>query len=69
VTAILYAALEAAAAAQGIVRLYTEASEPARRFFERRGFVVDHRRDFELAGVPMHNYAMHKRLAADGAGD
>jgi len=25
----------------------------------------DHRRDFELAGVPMHNYAMHKRLVEE----
>lgn len=63
VTVSLYAALEAAAAARGIRRLHTEASEPARRFFEKRGFAVDHRRDFELAGVPMHNYAMHKSLA------
>ena len=69
VTATLYAALEAAAVAQGIARLHTEASEPARRFFEKRGFTVDQRRDFELAGVPMHNYAMHKRLEGDGAGD
>ena len=66
VTAILYAALEAAAAAQGIARLYTEASEPARRFFEKRGFTLLHRRDFELAGVPIHNYAMAKRLAPPG---
>jgi putative acetyltransferase len=65
VTATLYEALEAAAAAQGIGRLHTEASEPARRFFEKRGFTVDHRRDFELAGVAMHNYAMHKRLAEE----
>lgn len=65
VTATLYTALEAAAAAQDIARLYTEASEPARRFFERRGFTVDQRRDFELAGVPMHNYAMHKRLVEE----
>lgn len=65
VAATLYAALEAAAAGQGIARLYTEASEPARRFFEKRGFTVDHRRDFELAGVPIHNYAMHKRLVEE----
>jgi putative acetyltransferase len=63
VTATLYEALEAAAIAQGIARLYTEASEPARRFFEKRGFTLLHRRDFELAGVPIHNYAMEKRLA------
>jgi 8-oxo-dGTP diphosphatase len=66
VTATLYEALEAAAAAQGIGRLYTEASEPARRFFEKRGFTSLHRRDFELAGVPIHNYAMEKRIAPLG---
>lgn len=62
VTAALYAALEAAARERGIARLYTEASEPARRFFERRGFTLLHRRDFEIGGVPIHNYAMEKRL-------
>lgn len=62
VAATLYAALEAAALAQGNARLYTEASEPARRFFERRGFAVLHRRDFQLAGVAIHNYAMEKRI-------
>jgi putative acetyltransferase len=67
ITALLYEALEAAAADRGITRLYVEASEPARRFFERRGFAVGHRRDFELAGVPIHNYAMEKPLPWSGA--
>ena len=35
----------------------------ARRFFLRRGFVVVARRDFEVAGTPIHNYAVEKRLA------
>jgi putative acetyltransferase len=67
VTAILYEALEAAALTQGIARLYTEASEPARRFFEKRGFTLLHRRDLELAGVPIHNYAMEKHLLPEPA--
>jgi len=33
ITAALYAAIEAAARARGVARLYVEASEPARRFF------------------------------------
>jgi putative acetyltransferase len=33
----LYHAIEAAARKQGIKRLFVEASEPARRLFERRG--------------------------------
>lgn len=65
VTAALYEAIEAAARERGIARLYTEASEPARRFFERRGFALVTRRDFELAGVPIHNYAMEKLLGPD----
>jgi putative acetyltransferase len=62
ITARLHQALEAAAAERGIALLYTEASEPARRFFERQGYVLLHRRDFEIGGVPIHNYAMEKRL-------
>jgi putative acetyltransferase len=62
VAAALYAALEAAARARGIARLYTEASEPARRFFARHGFALVARSDFELGGVPIHNFRMEKRL-------
>ena len=62
VTAFLYAELERTAASRGIERLYTEASEPARRFFERRGFTLLHRRDFRLADEPMYNYAMEKHI-------
>lgn len=65
VAAALCAALEAEARALGLARLYVEASEPARRFFLKRGFALLARRDFELDGVPIHNFAMEKRL--DGA--
>ena len=43
-------------------RLYTEASELARAAFERAGYAVQHRREFEIEGVPIHNYAMEKPL-------
>ncbi|TAD73116.1 MAG: GNAT family N-acetyltransferase [Sphingomonadales bacterium] len=50
----------------GLARLFTEASELARPVFERAGFVVLHRRDFDIAhagaAIPIHNYAMEKRL-------
>lgn len=50
----------------GITRLYTEASELARPAFERAGYAVSHRRDFEIEhdgkAVPIHNYAMEKPL-------
>jgi putative acetyltransferase len=58
----LYDAAEAAARAQGIEQLFTEASELARRFFERKGFTVLERQDMILRGVPIHNYRMAKTL-------
>lgn len=59
----LLMAAEAHARSLGIARLHTEASELARPAFERAGYEVTHRRDFEIDGVPIHNYAMEKRLA------
>jgi putative acetyltransferase len=58
----LYDAAEAAARAQGVGRLFTEASELARRFFERKDFTVLERQDMILCGVPIHNYRMAKAL-------
>lgn len=58
----LYEAVETAARKQGIRRLFTEASELARRVFERKGFVVLERQDMVLHGVPIHNYRMAKDL-------
>jgi putative acetyltransferase len=63
VSAALYEAIEALARGQGLRRLHVEASEPARRFFERRGFVMLGRQDFQIRGVTIHNYPMEKRLA------
>lgn len=53
---------EELARADSLARLYTEASELARPAFERTGYKVTHRRDFEIEGVRIHNYAMEKRL-------
>ena len=58
----LFDAIETIALEAGMARLCSEASEAARRFFVRRGFVVLHRRDFEVGGVPIHNYAVEKTL-------
>lgn len=55
--------LEKIARACGVRRLYTEASEVARPLFSRKGFVVTSRRELEIAGAAIHNYAMEKRLA------
>ena len=62
IASLLYEALETAARAQGIERLFTEASEMARRFFERKGFTVLQRQDKILRGVPIHNYRMAKTI-------
>lgn len=58
----LLAAAEQQARDWNCAKLYTEASELARPAFERAGYVVSHRRDFEIGGVPIHNYAMEKLL-------
>lgn len=62
VVATLYGELERAARSAGISVLYVEASEPARRFFEKQGFQTKARNDFELSGVAIHNWRMVKML-------
>lgn len=54
--------LEAQARSAGLTRLYVEASEAARRFFLKRGYVETARRDFQVEGVAIHNYAMERGL-------
>jgi putative acetyltransferase len=66
VASALYDALEAAARELGVARLHVEASEPARRFFLRKGFTLLRRCEFELGGVAIHNFAMEKRLDPRG---
>jgi putative acetyltransferase len=58
----LYDAVEKAAREQDITRLFTEASELARRVFERKGFAVVERQDLVIRGVAIHNYRMAKTL-------
>jgi putative acetyltransferase len=62
----LLAAIEREALAAGVERLHTKASEISLPVFERAGYAVLRRRDFrmDLGGeaIPMHNYAMEKRL-------
>ena len=62
VAGLLYDALEQRAREQGMARLYSEASEAARRFFLGRGFVELHRRELMIGDTPIHNYAVEKRL-------
>jgi len=58
----LLAHAERMARAEGIERLYTEASELARPVFAKAGFVTLKHCEFELRGVMIHNYAMEKLL-------
>ncbi|WP_298492582.1 GNAT family N-acetyltransferase [uncultured Maritimibacter sp.] len=58
----LLAMLIAAAREAGLSRLHVEASEVARPFFAREGFVTGERRDFVRSGVALHNWAMSKTL-------
>lgn len=58
----LLAAADAAARSLGLTQIYTEASELARPVFARAGYAVMNRRDFAIGGVPIHNFAMEKRL-------
>lgn len=58
----IYAEMEAAARIADISVLFVEASEGARRLFERRGFLVDALNQFTINGVALHNYRMSKPL-------
>lgn len=62
VAARLYEAIEAKARASGMRKVTAEASEAAVRFLARRGFRVMARRDLEVSGVAIHNYAVEKTL-------
>lgn len=58
----LLKAVEVNARLAGVRKLFTEASEAARPVFERSGFNVLYRRDLDVDGVAIHNWAMAKPL-------
>ena len=58
-------AVEMSARRQGLGHLTSEASEAALAVFRRHGFRITARRNFELGGVTIHNYAVEKRLTAN----
>lgn len=58
----LYDRLEIQGRDWGLARLFVEASEVARPFFERKGFADRGRKDFIMRGVLMHHYDMEKYL-------
>lgn len=59
---MLYDRLEVEARAWSVQRLFVEASELARPFFEHKGFTMLQRHDFVMRGVPIHHYWMEKLL-------
>ncbi len=65
--AMLCDALERLAATRGAKEITVEASDTARGFFERRGFVAQSRNTVLLAGEWLANTTMVKRLAATAA--
>lgn len=66
IASALYEKLENIAHQRGMNRLYVEASEIAKPFFARKGFALLRRKDFEMEGVAVHNYAMEKLLLGSG---
>jgi putative acetyltransferase len=64
--AMLCDALEKLAAARGAKELTVEASDTARGFFEKRGFIARTRNTISLAGEWLANTTMVKPLAAKG---
>jgi putative acetyltransferase len=60
--ATLLSAAVAAARRRGLELVYAEASEAALRCFLRQGFRQKERRDFSVAGVGIHNYAVELPL-------
>ena len=58
----LYDQVETIARGRGDSRLFTEASEAARRFFSRKGYALVRRRELNINGVPIHNFDLEKYL-------
>jgi len=64
VGAILADALEKLAGGRGIAKLTVDASDSARGFFEKRGYVAQQRNTVSLAGEWLANTTLQKQLAA-----
>jgi putative acetyltransferase len=63
IASLLLSTVETAALAQGLSRLFTEASVTARPFFEHRGFRVVTAQRVPLRGQVLTNFRMVKELA------
>jgi putative acetyltransferase len=66
VGAMLADALEKLAGARGAANLSVDASDSARGFFEKRGYVARQRNSVSLAGEWLANTTLQKQLATTG---
>jgi putative acetyltransferase len=66
VAAMLVDALEKLAGSRGAALLAVEASDSARGFFEKRGYVAQQRNTVMVGGEWLANTTLHKQLAAKG---
>jgi putative acetyltransferase len=64
VAAMLVDALEKLASSRGAAKLTVDASDSARGFFEKRGYVAQQRNSVSVGGEWLANTTLHKQLAA-----
>ena len=64
VGAMLVHALEKLAGARGATRLAVDASDSARGFFEKRGYIAQQRNSISIGDEWLANTTLHKQLAA-----
>jgi putative acetyltransferase len=64
IATLLYDAIERLAGARGITHLSVDASDTARRFFEKQGFLALHRQTVPAGEEWLGNTRMEKRLDA-----
>jgi putative acetyltransferase len=69
VGAMLIDALEKLAGGRGVAKLKVDASDSARGFFEKRGYIAQQRNTVTVAGEWLANTTLQKQLAAKGASD
>jgi len=64
---LLVGALEKLAGGRGVAKLKVDASDSARAFFEKRGYVAQQRNTVTIAGEWLANTTLQKQLAAKGS--
>ncbi|WOJ89148.1 GNAT family N-acetyltransferase [Methylocapsa polymorpha] len=69
VASALIDAIEKLAAARGVATLETDASDTAKPFFEKHGYVAQRRNTIDLDGVYLGNTRMTKKLSSKSAQD